>query len=108
MTVIVYTTAAGRAFNDIGWKYYILFIVVCSAMIPLIAFKFPETKGLGLEEIGALFGDEVALDLTHLSESEKQELDARLQQTLSANTVEYGEKKNAGVVHDDSINQDSA
>jgi hypothetical protein len=29
-------------------------------MLPLIIFKFPETKGLSLEEIGALFGDEMA------------------------------------------------
>jgi hypothetical protein len=87
LTVIVYTTAAGPAFNHISWKYYILFVVVCSAMIPFIVWKFPETKGLSLEEIGALFGDEVALDLSHLSESERQELDERLEYTLTANMV---------------------
>jgi hypothetical protein len=56
-------------------------------MIPFIVWKFPETKGLSLEEIGALFGDEVALDLSRLSESERQELDERLEHTLTANMV---------------------
>lgn len=51
-------------------------------MLPLIIFKFPETKGLSLEEIGALFGDEVAVDISHLSEQERQELDERLARTI--------------------------
>ena len=59
-----------------------MFIVVTSAMLPLIMFKLPETKGLSLEEIGALFGDEVAVDITHLSVQERQELDERLARTI--------------------------
>ncbi|RVX69067.1 hypothetical protein B0A52_06780 [Exophiala mesophila] len=78
----IYTTAAGPAFVSIGWRFYIVFIVVTSAMLPLIMFKLPETKGLSLEEIGALFGDEVAVDITHLSVQERQELDERLARTI--------------------------
>ncbi|OAP59202.1 hypothetical protein AYL99_06500 [Fonsecaea erecta] len=78
----IYTSAAGTAFNHIGWRYYIVFIVITSCMLPLIIFKFPETKGLSLEEIGALFGDEVALDISHLSDEDRRALDARLARTL--------------------------
>ena len=31
-----------------------------------------------MEEVGAKFGDEVALDLTHLTEKEREELDRKL------------------------------
>jgi hypothetical protein len=39
---------------------------------------YPETKGLALEEIAAKFGDEVAVDLTHLSAEERLQLDKSL------------------------------
>ncbi|OAL05321.1 general substrate transporter [Phaeosphaeriaceae sp. SRC1lsM3a] len=60
-STILYTQAAPTAFGAIGWKYYFVFLIV-----PLIGAVFvwrywPETKGATLEEIGAAFGDEVAL-----------------------------------------------
>jgi len=36
-----------------------VFILVPLAGAPILMFYLPETKGLSLEEIGALFGDEV-------------------------------------------------
>ena len=47
-------------------------------MLPFAALRFPETKGLSLEEIGALFDDEIVLDISHLTEEQKQALDARI------------------------------
>ncbi|KIX09800.1 uncharacterized protein Z518_00881 [Rhinocladiella mackenziei CBS 650.93] len=79
----IYTSAAGTAFNNIGYRYYIVFIVITSAMLPLIIWKFPETKGLSLEEIGALFGDRVALDRSQLSEQERYKLDERLGRSIN-------------------------
>ena len=47
--------------------------------LPIIVWFFPETKGLTLEEIGALFGDHLALDIAHLSEPERTNLDKNLE-----------------------------
>ncbi|KAK5224289.1 hypothetical protein LTR47_009900 [Exophiala xenobiotica] len=88
---IVYTTAAGPAFNSIGWRFYLIFIILPAIMIPVVIKFFPETKNLSLEEIGALFGDEVALDITHLSEKERQELEERISRPLASPQIEESE-----------------
>ena len=94
-STLVYTQAAPVAFADIGWKYYLgiyitpysivrsltngeVFIIVPLCGVWIVAFILPETKGLALEEIGALFGDEVALDISHLSLEEREALDRSL------------------------------
>lgn len=43
------------ALQNIGWRYYIVFVCIIAASIVLIYFTFPETKGLSLEEVGVLF-----------------------------------------------------
>jgi hypothetical protein len=42
-----------------------------------------QTRGLSLEEINGLFGDTVAVRLTHLTEEEKNVLDATVLQGIS-------------------------
>lgn len=39
----------------LGWKYYIVFCCILLALILIIWFVFPETKGYTLEEIHQLF-----------------------------------------------------
>jgi hypothetical protein len=54
---LVWTAAAPAAFKNIGWKYYIFFIVQ-AAFGGVAALKyFPNTLGRPLEEIATLFGD---------------------------------------------------
>lgn len=43
------------AMASIGWKYYIVFCCILAALVVIIYFCFPETKGYSLEEIKAVF-----------------------------------------------------
>jgi hypothetical protein len=45
--------------EKIGWKFYIIFIVLNLVDCLLILFFFPETKGRSLEEMAVVFGDQV-------------------------------------------------
>jgi hypothetical protein len=63
---VVYLTAAGTAFTKIGWKFNLVFIIIPGLALPLIWRFFQETKGMTLEEVGALFGDGPALDVAHM------------------------------------------
>ncbi|OAP57496.1 hypothetical protein AYL99_08234 [Fonsecaea erecta] len=62
VSTIVYLQAAPVAFANIGWKYYLVFVCVTASMIPVVWFYFPETKGRSLEDIGEVFGDNIALE----------------------------------------------
>lgn len=75
---LIYTMSAPVAFNSIGWRYYLIFIIVPLFGAALVGLCYPETKGLALEEIAAKFGDEVAVDLTNLSSEERARLDKSL------------------------------
>ncbi|KAF2226140.1 general substrate transporter [Elsinoe ampelina] len=57
---LVYTQTAPITFANVGWRFYLLFIIVPLVCVPVILKVCPETKGLTLEEVGALFGDKVA------------------------------------------------
>ena len=49
--------------DSISWRYYIVFCVWLFVHMVVIYFFFPETKGLGLEEIAQIFGEDIT-DLT--------------------------------------------
>ncbi|KIX93907.1 uncharacterized protein Z520_10244 [Fonsecaea multimorphosa CBS 102226] len=83
----IYTSVAGPAFNAVGWRFYLVFIIVPAFMLAVVIKWFPETKNLSLEEIGALFGEKVAIDLSHLSEAERQEFDDRLAQAVDMSDI---------------------
>lgn len=59
MATIIFLQAAPSAFAGIGWKYYIVFIVVTTIIFFVVWGYFPETKGRSLEDIGQVFGDSV-------------------------------------------------
>lgn len=75
---LVYTMCAPVAFNTVGWKYYFIFIIVPLFGAAIMYLFYPETKGLTLEEIGKKFGDDVAVDLSAMSEEERMKLDKGL------------------------------
>lgn len=78
LSTIAYLEAAPTAFAQVGWRYYLLFIILTAINLPLVIYFFPETKGLSLEEIGERFGDEVVVHLTDLSEEERLKLDEKI------------------------------
>lgn len=86
LSTIAYLEAAPTAFAQVGWKYYLLFIVLTTINIPLVWYFFPETKGLSLEEIGDKFGDEVAVHLTNGTAEEKKQLDETVRMGAAGTT----------------------
>ncbi|KAJ9615214.1 hypothetical protein H2200_001288 [Cladophialophora chaetospira] len=77
VVTLILTQCAGIAFRTIGWKYFLVCLkastivseadrlmsmqvfIICPALgVVVIYFMFPETKGLPLEEVARLFGDE--------------------------------------------------
>ncbi|KAF2092375.1 general substrate transporter [Rhizodiscina lignyota] len=75
---VIFTCAAPAGFGAIGWKYYLVFAILTFFMIIGIWFYWPETKGLSLDEINALFGDDVAIDISHLTEEDRKALDQQI------------------------------
>ncbi|KAL6246340.1 hypothetical protein RBB50_006576 [Rhinocladiella similis] len=58
LSSLVYLQVAPTAFSNIGWKYYLVFISVCAVGLVWISWTLPETKGVPLEEVAAIFGDQ--------------------------------------------------
>ena len=52
------------AIERIAWRYFVIFVVCDAIFIAVVYWIYPETVGKTLEEIAALFGDEVAVDIT--------------------------------------------
>jgi len=61
------------AFTNIQWKTYIIFGVLCFAMIFHIFFTYPETKGRTLEEIDIVFDSDLPPWRSGLAKSRFQE-----------------------------------
>lgn len=43
-------------FDNIGYRYWIVFAAINATIVPTIYYMFPETAGLSLEEVDELFG----------------------------------------------------
>ncbi|KAI1625143.1 general substrate transporter [Exophiala viscosa] len=54
---LVYLQVAPTAFERVGWKFYLLFIILCAIGAVWAWLFVPETKGVPLEEMAAIFGD---------------------------------------------------
>ncbi|KAH8817019.1 MFS transporter [Xylogone sp. PMI_703] len=73
IATIVFLQSAPTAFANIGWKYYLVFIVITSILFVAIWLYFPETRQKSLEDISALFGDSFEVtekvDFEHVEDS---------------------------------------
>jgi hypothetical protein len=54
---IIWLGAAPTAFANIGWKYYLFFIIITAITTLTVFFKFPNTLNVPLEEVARFFGD---------------------------------------------------
>jgi MFS family permease len=57
LTDLVYLQATATAFANIGWKFYLLFIIISGLGTVFVWWFLPETKNIPLEEMAKLFGD---------------------------------------------------
>jgi uncharacterized membrane protein len=62
VTAIVLSQITPIALQNVGWRYYSLFIATNFAAAFVYFFFLPETKGKSLEEIAELFGDTLATE----------------------------------------------
>ncbi|CAF9936030.1 hypothetical protein IMSHALPRED_010435 [Imshaugia aleurites] len=72
----LFVGVAPTSFTHIGWKFYLVFICLDVCTFTMVWVVFPETKGLSLEEINELFGDPVAVHITH---DQEDDLDKKVQ-----------------------------
>ncbi|PVH98352.1 general substrate transporter [Periconia macrospinosa] len=71
---VVLAQASPTALENVGWRYYIFFIVMNLVTALGVYFFVPETLGKSLEEINEVFGDELVT--VHLDEDvAKEKLD---------------------------------
>ncbi|KAI8215548.1 hypothetical protein K4K52_006310 [Colletotrichum sp. SAR 10_76] len=75
---LVITQCSPIALAEVGWKYYILFILTNAICAVVFALFYPETRGKSLEEIDEIFGDVNIV----------RELDADLAEKAGAEEVE--------------------
>ncbi|TKA76547.1 hypothetical protein B0A49_01803 [Cryomyces minteri] len=54
---IIWLQVAPTAFINIGWKFYLCFIIPGCISAVIIWLYFPDTWGVPLEEVAAMFGD---------------------------------------------------
>ncbi|PNH45858.1 hypothetical protein VD0004_g2095 [Verticillium dahliae] len=99
-TIILLQTAP-IGIVTVGWKYYLVIIVWCIFLIPMVYLFFPETAKLSLEEISARFGDDVAVRITDVSDDQRKELDDFLKTTDVVHMEARVDEKKARVGDED-------
>lgn len=69
---LVVLVAGPIAFNNIGWKFYLIFIIPPAIQFVLVYIFFPETKQRSLEDIAEIFGDRLAVHYYQQSAEERE------------------------------------
>jgi len=79
LIVIMLVQVTPIAIEAISWKYFMIFVICDIIFIIIFYLFFPETKNKTLEEIAAIFGDDLAETLeeagNHLDDIQKEGAD---------------------------------
>lgn len=67
--------------SNIGWRTYIIFAVLNACWVPIIFLFFPETKGLELEAVDALFSGDTSVESFEFEKGDG-EIDVRVEQAV--------------------------
>ncbi|KAK7887649.1 hypothetical protein LTR67_009550 [Exophiala xenobiotica] len=89
---ITYTTPSVLAFKNAKYNMYFLYMGLCMVSTVIVYLYCPETKQISVEEIGALFGDEVVVHLTAdghgiVEQDEMVKVDVQEEETTHAEKV---------------------
>jgi hypothetical protein len=87
LIVIMLTQVTPLAIEEISWRYFLIFVICDAIFIVIFVLWYPETKNKTLEEIAALFGDEVRTFVQHCLTTHSIER-YRLTSTQVAETLE--------------------
>ena len=67
--------------SNIGWRTYIIFAVLNACWVPIIFLFFPETKGLELEAVDALFSGDAPVEPYEFEKGDG-DIDVRVEQVV--------------------------
>ncbi|KIM96736.1 hypothetical protein OIDMADRAFT_32656 [Oidiodendron maius Zn] len=67
--------------SNIGWRTYIIFAVLNACWVPIIYLFFPETKGLELEAVDALFSGDALVEPFEFEKGDG-DIDVRVEQVV--------------------------
>ncbi|KIY00059.1 uncharacterized protein Z520_03744 [Fonsecaea multimorphosa CBS 102226] len=102
LTNLVYLQAAPTGLRNVRWKFFLLFIAVTFCGILYVYFFVPETKGIALEELAEIFGEDVAVHARdiHVDHSQVQLDQQAADGTITTEIVIKSEK---GTVHKEDV-----
>ena len=74
---VIFSVPSATAFANISWRFFLVFIALTAFNTVVAYFKFPETRGLPLEEIGKHFGDVVEVEFNQIRLNNLAELNTK-------------------------------
>jgi sugar porter (SP) family MFS transporter len=74
------------ALDAVGWRYYIVFVVVLCVMLVVVWYFYPETKGRTLEQVAVIF-DGPAAEVSTMPKNTTEALETRMVEDSSAEEV---------------------
>ncbi|KAJ9614434.1 hypothetical protein H2200_002570 [Cladophialophora chaetospira] len=105
LTNLIYLQAAPTGLRNIGWKFFLLFIAITFCGILYVYFFVPETKGIALEELAEIFGEDVAVHARDIHvDHNKVQLDQEAADgSITTEVVVDSVKEEKGAMHTENV-----